>query len=155
MFEIILFGSIALLGYWFIIDKKNRLDIYLSLIISFLWVYFSGLYGYRGTDYTIFGLNLFAFFAWATGLIIVKKMYLSLFKNKPWIFFVIFYIIAIITLEWIGYNVWDIKLVTDYPGIFGIEAMHMPWWGKFYYLTIGLFFTKIALYKERIINKFY
>jgi hypothetical protein len=34
-------------------------------------------------------------------------------------------------------------LSTHYSGIFGIEAMHMPWWGKTYYLTIGLLFVRL------------
>lgn len=144
IFELIIFGSLGLLLYWFIINKKNRPDIILALIVSFLWVYFSGLYGYRNSDYFLLGLNLFAFSAWSAGLILVKKIYERFFKNQSFMFFVIFYMVAMVIMEYIGYNLWDIKLVTNYPGIFGIEAMHMPWWGKFYYLTIGWVFAKFS-----------
>lgn len=157
MFEIIILGSIALLLYWFIINKGNRRDIYVAAGISFIWVFFSGLYGYRSEDYVIRELNLFAFFAWTTGLVLVKKIY-DFFKFKGKYFaFIIFYIVSMITLEYVGYNLWNIKLGTHYPGIFGIEAMHMPWWGKTYYLTIGLIFVRfddiVKAIKKKLVGK--
>lgn len=162
MFEAIILGSIALLIYLFFSNKKNRKYIYISAVISFIWVFFSGLYGYRGSNYVVLGLNLFAFFAWTAGLVLVKKMYdFFEFKKRYWLF-AIFYIASMILLEYIGYNIWNIKLSTHYSGIFGIEAMHMPWWGKTYYLTIGLIFVrlrdiikiiKVKSIKYGIINK--
>ena len=143
MLEAIIIGSLILLIYWFLYNKENRKFIYLAAAISFIWVFFSGLYGYRGNDYVILGLNLFAFFAWTTGLMILKKAYdLLKFKGKYWVF-IIAYMVAIITAEYIGYNLLNIKLTTNYSGIFGLEAMHMPWYGKFYYLTMGWIFVRI------------
>jgi hypothetical protein len=154
MFEAIIVGSIVILIYLFAFHKKDRKSIYLAAAISFLWVLLSGLYGYRGGDYSIFGLNLFAFFAWTTGLVLTKKVYdFFKFKKKYWLF-VIVYIVIIFTLEYVGYNFWDIKLTTNYSGLFGLEAMHMPWWGKMYYLTIGLLFVKLDWIFNIIRNMF-
>jgi hypothetical protein len=154
IFEIIIFGSIALLIYLFIADKKHRKDIYLAAEISFIWVFFSGLYGYRGDDYVFLGLNFFAFFAWTAGLVLIKKIYDALkFKGK-YLLFIIFYIIGMITIEYIGYNIWNIKLASHYPGIFGIEAMHMPWYGQMYYLTIGWVFVRLREVIRKIRNIF-
>lgn len=157
VFEIIILVSIAALIYWFFSNKENRKHIYFAALISFMWVFFTGLYGYRGNNYVIGGLNLFAFFAWTTGLVLVKKIYdFFKFKGKYW-FFIIFYIASMISLEYIGYNLWNIKLTTHYPGIFGIEAMHMPWWCKTYYLTVGLIFVRlddiIKLIKDKLRKK--
>lgn len=143
MFEAIIIVSIVSLIYWFFTNKKNRKDIYFAAGISFIWVFFSKLYGYRGDDYIFLGLNIFAFFAWTAGLVLTKKIYKFFkFKNRFWLF-IIFYMGTMIALEYIGYNLLNIKLATHYPGIFGIEAMHMPWYGQLYYLTIGLLFVKI------------
>ena len=76
---IIILGAIGLLAHWF--NKNNsttKKQIVIAAIISFVWVYFSGLYGYRGSNYDLYGLNLFAFFAWTTGLVILNKWYLSI-----------------------------------------------------------------------------
>ncbi len=143
MLEFIIFGSLVLLAYWFFTDKANRLDIYLAAIISFCWVFFSGLYGYRGSDYVVMGLNVFAFVAWTAGLVLVNKIYVYLFKEKYWMF-VIFYIVVMVAIEFVGYNMWGIQLATHYAGIAGIEAMHMPWWGQLYYLTAGILFVKLS-----------
>lgn len=151
MFNLIILGSAALLIYFFK-DKKNRKDIYLAAIISFLWVYFSGIYGYRESNYVFLGINLFAFLAWTAGLVLVKKGYdYFKFKNN-FILFSILYGASMIALEYVGYNLWGIKLSTDYPGIFGIEAMHMPTFAQIYYLTIGPVFVKLNefLVKRRI-----
>jgi hypothetical protein len=154
MFEAIIIVSIVSLIFWFFSDKKNRKYIYLAAAISFLWVYFSGLYGYRESNYVILGLNLFAFSAWTAGLVLVKKIY-DFFKFKGKYFaFIVFYMVSMVTLEYIGYNLWNIKLATHYPGIFGIEAMHMPWWGKTYYLTSGLIFVRLDDIIKWIKDKF-
>jgi hypothetical protein len=153
MFVAIIIVSIIALIYWFFFNKEDRRHIYFAAAISFIWVFFSSLYGYRGDNYVFLGLNLFAFFAWTAGLVLLTKIY-SFFKcrGRYW-FFIIFYIASMITIEYIGYNIWNIKLATHYPGIFGIEAMHMPWWGKFYYLTIGLLFVRLDDIAEWIKKK--
>lgn len=154
MFEAIIIVSIVSLIYWFFTNKKNRKDIYFAAGISFIWVFFSKLYGYRGDDYIFLGLNIFAFFAWTAGLVLTKKIYnFFKFKGKYWLF-IIFYMISMIVLEYIGYNLFNIKLATHYPGILGIEAMHMPWWGKTYYLTIGLIFVRLDDIIKAIGKKF-
>lgn len=141
-------GSIALMLYWYNTRKKDiTKQLLLAAVISLIWVTQSGLYGYRESNYVFLGVNVFAFVCWTAGLVIVKEWYESLnWKKNKFLYVTILYMVAMVAVEYIGYNWMGIKLQTNYPGIFGIEAMHMPAFGQFYYLIAGPAFIKICEY---------
>jgi len=121
----------------------------IASIISFLWVWF---YNY---DYTCFQikigrLNLLTFLAWTIGLTLVGLWWNYINNNTNWSFAKRFLItaalwfVAMITLEWVGYNIMKIQLDSDYPGLFGLDLMHGPDYLKVYYLTIWALFLYIS-----------
>lgn len=143
---LVILGSLFLMLYWYQTRKKDiNKQLALAAAISLLWVSQSGLYGYRLINYTFLDINMFAFVAWTAGLVIVKEWYESInWKKYKFLKFSLMYMVAMIAVEYIGYNWMGIKLETNYPGIFGIEAMHMPLFGQIYYLLIGPAYIKIC-----------
>jgi len=146
MYTTILIGSIVLLAYLYFKYKKGITEeLLIALLISYIWVRGSGIYlGYTQLNHCLFGVNLFPFVAWVTGLVILREIYERAKGKDKFLRISIFYIITVIVFEYIGYNYWGIQLVTNYPGLFGYELMHMPWFGKLYYLTIGPIYLKIT-----------
>jgi len=148
MYTAILIGSIAVLAYLYFKNKKGITEEFLiALLISYVWVKLSGVYvGYTQLNHVFLGVNLFPWLAWTTGLVILREVYERVkWKDKFWKVSLLF-IALVIALEYIGYNYWGIQLVTNYPGLLGYELMHMPWFGKLYYLTIGPIYLKLTDY---------
>lgn len=138
---------IGILGITYLYNKNVKdikKELLIAATISFFWVYLSGLYNYSDADYTILGLNLFPFIAWTSGLVALRELYELLPRKNAFLNISIIYTIGIIALEWIGYNIWNIQLSTNYPGLWGYELMHMPWWAQFYYLNIGIVYIYIT-----------
>lgn len=138
MQEIIIFGCLVLLLGLYIKNKRGiKKELIIASFISFFWVYFSGLYVYRDANFMIGSFNLFPFVAWTTGLVILREVYEHVnIQNKFYIISVV-YMILLMIIEYVGYNLWKIQLTTNYSGLFGIEMMHMPLYGQLYYLLIG------------------
>jgi hypothetical protein len=133
---IIIFLSIVFLLVYFLSDKKKWREIVLAAIITALWVGFSGVYAYRETNIVFLGFNLFPFFAWTAGLVLLKAFYDKLGKLK-YLKAVMLYLALLLALEFIGYNYLGVRLASNYPGLFGLELMHAPWYSQLYYLIIG------------------
>lgn len=142
---VIMIGGLVIIGYWLYYRPKDvSKELLLAVAIALLWVTQSGLYGYREINYSLFGVNLFAFISWTTGLVIVKEWYESVNWKNKFIKFTLLYMVLMVAVEFIGYNFLGIKLVTHYEGIFGLEAMHMPIFGKIYYLIAGPLYIKLC-----------
>jgi len=128
---------------------KNKIgqQAIIALFISALWVSKAGFYDYSGVNSYFLGLNLFPLFAWTAGLVFLRELYEKV-RWRPNKFFKVsaVYVICILVVEYIGYNYMNIQLAAGYPGLFGFELMHMPWWGQLYYLAIGPVYLKIADY---------
>jgi hypothetical protein len=148
------------------INPEIRLNFYsllTSLITSFLWVGFYN-YQYNFESLNSDGLNLWAFFWWSAGLISVSQFYFrnkKRFKSK--IFFIsnlyLLYLIALILLEYSGYNVLSIKEVFHsnskaliFGLIHGTLALHI------FYLTapfiIIIFFEITRKFFENYFSNF-
>lgn len=104
---IIILFSILFLGAYFAIDKKHWREIALAAILSAVWVSVAGIYNYKDTNIAIFSFNLFPFFAWTAGLVILKAAYdkiggkLGKFKYLKAI---ILYIALLLLFEFLGYT---------------------------------------------------
>lgn len=141
MQEAIIFLCLVVLLVMYIRDKKSiTQELVLAAIISFLWVNFSGLYVYRDANFMIGSFNLFPFIAWTTGLVILREIYERIKGKNRFIISCVAYVVILIALEYIGYNLWGIQLTTHYSGLFGLELMHMPFYGQAYYLLAGPLF---------------
>lgn len=146
--ELIILISIVGLVMGISRDRKDFLkETLYAAGISFLWVKLSGLYTYSGINHELFGVNLFPWLAWTAGLVLFKEIYEALPKQKNrWQLATGIYVIALFILEYVGYNYWGIQLASGHEGLFGIEMMHMPWWGQVYYIISGPIYLKLMDY---------
>jgi hypothetical protein len=145
---VVIFLSVAFLLIHFLSDKKKWREIVLAAIITALWVGFSGVYAYRETNIAFLGFNLFPFFAWTAGLVLLKAFYDRLGKLK-YLKAVVLYVVALLAVEYLGYNYFGVKLASNYPGLFGLELMHAPWYSQLYYLIIGPFYLLILILLDK------
>jgi len=133
--------AVSVLALIYMYKKFGKKDIRTELIIAFLmsliWVTQSGFYTYKTGNYILFGINLFPLVAWTAGLVLLKELYESMKGKYRYLKIVGFYLLMIMAIEYIGYNYWNIQINSCYPGLFGIEMMHMPSFGQLYYLTAG------------------
>lgn len=142
-----------LVGLIYYLKKKVHKELLIAFLISLSWVLFYG-YNYEGTQLFLFGkINLLALSAWTLGLVIFWQVY-EKFKRKygrkkAIIYSGITYIILINIVEWIGYNLLNIKLAPSYPGLLGLDLMHGPWWLKLYYLTVWYIFIRLMEFFEK------
>lgn len=148
MQEIIIAIFILGLGYLYSKNQNGfRQRLLVASIISFCWVSFSGIYHYQNGNLMIGGLNVFAFVAWTAGLIFLSEVYARMKGKDKYLKTVILYWVLLIGLEYIGYHWWQIQLNSNYPGLFGLDVLHVPFFAKVYYLSIGPIFLKVV---ERI-----
>lgn len=133
----------AIIGAWFAIigTPLTRRMILLASLMSFIWVTWYN-YDYNSHDQIKIGrLNLMTWVAWTIGLLAVGMWWFYLeettdlsFIQRLAITASLWFIIMII-IEWIGYNILNIRLKSDYPGLFGMSLMHGPDYLKVYYLS--------------------
>jgi len=131
------------LSYILFQDKKKAfIPLSLATLISFVWVTKSGLFLYKGENYFILGINFYSFIGWITTFMIAFHVYRRLNQNK-FLKITILYLFTLLSAEYIGYNFLHIRLDSNFEGLFGFSLLHLPWWGKCYYLTAGPVFVKL------------
>jgi hypothetical protein len=133
----------GIVGAWFAIigTPLTRYMILLAAIMSAAWVMWYN-YDYNSYDQIKIGrLNLMTWVAWSVGLFAVGLwwMYLSQMTDLTFVqrlaITAAAWFLVITVIEWIGYNVLNIRLKSNYPGLFGMELMHGPQYLKVYYLS--------------------
>jgi len=150
---VIVLLSILFLVAYFLLDKRRWREIALAAAISAIWVGFSGIYNYRETNIAILGFNLFSFFAWTAGLVLLKAFY-DMLGSFKYVKAVIFYIIALLFCEFLGYNLLGVQLSSNYPGLFGLKLMHAPLYAQLYYICIGpVYLLALISLNKRSIDK--
>jgi hypothetical protein len=81
---------------------------------------------YTTSDIYIGHISVFAFVSWTAGLVVLREAY-ELYPWKfRWVVIPIAYVIALLSLEYIGYHLLDIRLVGDDPSFFGLGVLHGP-----------------------------
>lgn len=152
----------------FEISKRYNLPQYLiiSFLLSLTWVFFArNEYGYNYSFYEYKNINIFPLTAWTLGLFAFYLLFLFINHNlkikkatRDFIFFVIVYWILLLTVETIGYHVFNINNVATsaYAGLPLCNCLHAPHWMQSAYFMLGpLYFVICALFnkKEKIIQK--
>lgn len=147
MQETIIIAGLAIIAYLYVKHKKRiGQELMIAALMSATWVGLSGIYTYSDAHIVIGGLNVFPFVVWTAGLVILREFYESKKGPHKYRDTVIVYVAALLVLEYVGYNMLGIRLATNYPGLFGIELMHMPWWAQTYYLLAGPIYIKLTDY---------
>jgi hypothetical protein len=147
---IIVIASITFLVAYPLRGKKRWQEVALAVAVSAAWVGFSGIYTYRDTNIAVLGFNLFPFFAWTAGLVLLKAVYDKLGSYK-YLKSTLFYLSALLICEFVGYNLLGVQLSSNYPGLFGLSLMHAPWHSQLYYIFIGPIYL-LALHLLGLIN---
>jgi hypothetical protein len=133
---IIILASLIGLILYLILRKGCWNHVVVALLFTSFWVSLSGLYNYQETNLIFYGINLFPFFAWIGGLVLVRLVYEHLGEYKL-VKTAVLYWAALLSLEYVGYNYLYIRLSSDYPGLFGLELMHIPPYAQAYYLFVA------------------
>jgi hypothetical protein len=142
--------SIYVLLYPYLLFTSRKLACYpllVASIVSIIWMLVAhNQYGYNRDMITIFGLNVFPLFAWASGLFAAYLIYSHLehklkFSSpiKKMLLFVAFYWPILITLETVVYHVFNIRNLSTavYAGLPFCDCIHAPLWMQISYLALG------------------
>ncbi|MCK5671788.1 MAG: hypothetical protein KAH95_00335 [Spirochaetales bacterium] len=156
---IVLFSSVM---------ERNRIWAFLpAMLVSWIWIFIGrGLYtGYSDVfSYSFRGVSLFPILAWPIFLFLA---YLGLYSRinanswwTKWIKISVIYSVALIFVEYFGYNLAGIHLDygTQYPGWPILNIFHGPWWMQVAYFLNGIiFFGFIILidYKPFVKQKYF
>ena len=134
--------------YLFLTARKNAFyHLYVSSLIALIWMLIaSNQYRYNREMLTIFGMNTFPLFAWASGLFAAYLIY-SHWEHKfkfaspikKLMLFAAFYLPIIISVETIAYHVFNIKNLSTavYVGLPVCDCIHAPRWMQISYLALG------------------
>jgi len=150
----IVMGSAAFIVFYVSRDKRNLREAALAILITAVWVACSGIYSYKSANLAILGFNLFPFFSWIAGLLLLRAAYKRLGQYK-YLKAVILYLFILLTAEYLGYHLLGIQLDSDHPGLFGLPLLHAPRYAQMYYLSMGPIFLlifKLLDKKEEAIN---
>lgn len=146
MQAIIIIGSVILLFYMLMkYKKKVGQQLLIAFLISLWWVSYSGIYEYTTENHVLFGVNLYPLLLWTLGLVLLREVYEKL-KGNRFIKATLIYIVGIIALEYIGYQLLGIRLACSYRGLFNNSIMHAPTYSQIFYFIIGPIYLKITDY---------
>ena len=129
---ILFFTSVLVIGYFNYKEKVGR-RILIALFFAFaVTSYYT--YEYTTTNIMIGKINLFPLIAWTFGLVVLGEIYSKIKLKYKWLKLCLIYIILLMFVEYVGYNFLNIKLNSNFPGLFGLELMHSPIGLKLFYL---------------------
>lgn len=119
-----------------------------ALLISAVWIIASGdMYaGYNVFKLEVSGLALFPMIAWPTGLMAAHHLIAVHVRAKTWLLrwliLSTLYSLAIIAMEWVGYNLLGVHLDRGlaYPGWPVLNIFHCPGWMQAAYFLNGILF---------------
>lgn len=120
-------------------------------IIAFLFALFvTSYFSYEYTNFNLFlgKINLFPLICWSAGLVILREIYERIPLKRKLILSCIIYWSLLFLFEYLGYWFLNIRLNSNFPGLFNLSFMHASLGMKFYYLSAGPLFLLITNYLE-------
>ncbi len=163
--DYVIIGTFFLIIPYLIFTGRKILfyHLLLSSIMAILWVVFAqDIYEYNYNFIAVNGIELFPMFSWAIGLLAVYSLYKQhRYFPESWGFvrhlalFNAFYLVLLISVEFIAYHYFGIMVTTSsYTGLPICDCIHAPTWMKVVYIMFGsVFFTLaylLGLEKEHI-----
>lgn len=145
---LLIFVYFMLYPYLFLTERKTAINhLYVSSLVALIWVLVANnQYGYNREMLSIFGLNSFPLFAWASGLFAAYLIYShwehkiksANFIKKTALFAVIYWVLLILA-ETIGYHVLNIRNLSTaaYAGLPICDCLHAPVWMQILYFALG------------------
>jgi len=130
------FFSVTLLEAYIVwkekIGRELVIAFFLALIVTSYYNYF-----YTTSNILIGRINLFPLVSWTFGLLLLRELYVRINIKYEMILFILFYLALLLSLEYIFYNFFGVRLYSNYPGLFGLNLMHAPMGMKFFYIVAG------------------
>lgn len=139
---------LALPAYLILTKRKQHIFTYIIAIIqAATWILIgNSQYGYNQEVLVLFGLNIYPFLLWSTGLFLVYiyaehiSRWLKIKKTwQQFLVYTIFFWFALITIETLSYHVFLIRNAATgmYAGLPICECIHAPVWMQIVYLSMG------------------
>lgn len=104
---------------------KGKIEIY--LFVAMLFGVFTNIindYTYDTANYFVFGINIFSFFSWTTGLVLLREFYDRFEIQFKWFVFSVLYLVLLIFFEYVGFYYLDIRLAAGNPSLLGLGVIH-------------------------------
>ncbi|PIP87124.1 hypothetical protein COW81_01750 [Candidatus Campbellbacteria bacterium CG22_combo_CG10-13_8_21_14_all_36_13] len=139
---------ITLITGLFILYKYKK-KIGQELIIAFLFALFITSYVeyiYTGVNMTIGTINVFPLVSWTGGLVFIREIYEMINIKYKIIYFSFLYLGLILFVEYVGYHILGIQLDSNYPGLWGLDVLHVPWFQQIFYITAGPIYLLVTDY---------
>jgi len=138
-------GTFFLFLYSYFLLEVVILPHYLvALSVTALWYFFlRKVYRYNRTEIRIFGITLYPVLAWSLSLpsllILIRLISRAADLDRVYLFPLWYglFVIFLITFEWIGYHLLNVRLKSGYKGLFFLDCMHIPGWAKLGYFSLG------------------
>jgi len=124
-----------LIIYLLIRFRSDILGEFLIALGFALFITINQKYIYTDSNIFIGSVNLYPLILWSVGLVLLREFYEYI--GKKFFLTVVFYILAILFVEYIGYHLLGIRIDGNYPGIFGLDVIHGPPIIHYFYILAG------------------
>ena len=133
-----------LITYLFYKERIGQ-ELIIALLISLVWTSY---YFYEYTTINLFlgRINLFTFVSFTFGLVLLREVYERLKGKNRFIRISLMYLVALLFVEYVSYNFLGIRLNSNFPGLLGLDLIHIPLLPQIFYLTIGPVYLLITNY---------
>ena len=131
----ILFIIILICNYSLYKEKIGQeliIALFMGLIITSYYIY-----EYKSQNILIGRINLFPLISWTAGLVLLREIYEKIRNKHKFLISSLIYIIALFSIEYIGYYIFNIKLNTDFPSLLRLGVIHAPLGMKLFYIFAG------------------
>ncbi len=149
-------------GIYLLLTRRLPLLLHFSLstAVAFMWMLFAReQYSYNREFLDLWGINLFAFFAWASGLFAIntifshwKKALHPYGRGVEFLAFLAFYWSLLIFAETLFYHSFGFHNLgtAQYPGLPICDCLHAPLWMQVSYFLIGPFYFLLCQGAEKL-----
>ncbi len=136
---------ILLVYSYYVYKEKVGQELIIAFLIS---IALTSYYYYEYTTTNIFlgEINIFTLVSWTFGLVLLREIYERINIKNRFLIIYVFYLIALFLFEYIGYYLLNIRLNSNYIGLFGLGIIHGPIGLKVFYLLAGPVYLLITDY---------
>ncbi len=139
-----LFAILLIINYSIYKEKIGQELIIALLFALIITSYY--IYEYTSQNILIGRINIFPLTAWTAGLILLREIYEKIKTKDKFFAISIFYIIALMLVEYLGYYIFKIRLNSDFPSLLRLGIIHAPLEMKFFYIFAGPIYILVTDY---------
>lgn len=131
------------------LKKSIAVPMLVAFIISAAWTWLYR-YEYVGENIFLFGrINVYPLILWTCGLTGLCILQTHIIRRKNFVLLTSVYLIALFALEAVGYYILNIRLASNFPGLWNSGIIHGPAFLKLFYILAGpLYFLTLHFAKH-------